>query len=723
LLVEIGCEEIPAQFLDEAREGFGKALREALAQARLLPEATPLETYSTPRRLVARLPQVFEAQPDQVEEVLGPPVRVAFDAQGKPTRAAESFAEKNSARVRQLVRTRTEKGEYVALRRTLRGSSAREILAPLLPTVIAGMSLPKSMYWAGKIGPRFVRPVRWILAILGQGKKARVVPFEFVGVKASSFTLGHRAFGNCAIRVRSFNEYSRRLLKQHVVLEPKKRLEIIREKSKVLLEGLKFRLVTDPELERWIVNSTEWPKPLLGRFEARFLHLPREILVTVMRDHQKYFAVEDWKRNLQPCFITVLNLDRDPKGLIRQGHERVLAARFRDAEFFWQADQRVPLRDRREALAGVTYQAQLGSYAQKVDRMRALGKEVCGLLQTRQAGFSGDQIALLERAIELSKCDLLTQMVHEFPELQGIVGGLYAREQGETAEVAEAIYDHYLPRGTEDSCPRSKLGALVSIADKVDSVVGGFAVGLEPTGSSDPFALRRQANGIIKVLIELSLPIPLRSLVARAISQLNVPWTKPQVDIFRALIEFLEERLRYYLESVERLRYDTVRAVLSAGWDVPIEVARRGAALEKIRDSNDFLALTIAAKRMKNILAKSASADDWSRGEVDPVLLQAREERELFERFQALSVSVEALRQAQDFRGALGAMAKVREPVDRFFDKVLVMSEDRAVRENRLRLVGKLDELFSRLARFSEIAPPAEHVDASTSKAAKPRRT
>ncbi len=709
LLVEIGCEEIPARFLSGAQRDFGAALAKALAEARLMPHEaatdTAIQTYSTPRRLVAYAPAVLDRQPDKVEEITGPPAKVVWDAEGKPTKAAQSFAKKNAVDVKELVRVTTPKGEYAGVRKTTKGLSAAQILSELLPGVILGLSFPKSMYWVAKAGPRFIRPIRWVLALLGEGKQAKVVTFEVFGVKSSDTTNGHRgeAKGKARATVASHAEYVTALADLHVEVDPARRLERVRTECKVLLEQTGWRIVPDPKLEDWIVNCTEWPKGVVGGFNVRFLGLPREILITVMRDHQHYFAVEDAQGKLQPVFLTVMNVPGDPKGLIRAGHERVLQARFSDAEFFWKADQKTPLRDRQKALEGVTYQAQLGSYAEKVRRMKGAAKDINALLNGRLDGFGDQQQGEALRAVELAKCDLTTQMVGEFPELQGVVGGLYAHAQGEPEPVAQAIYDHYLPQSMEDACPRSVIGAVVSLADKLDSVASGFAVGLEPTGSSDPFALRRAGNGTVKVLVELALPIPLRGLVEKAINSLDVKWAKPKVEVFASVVSFLEERLRYYLESFRGMRYDTVRAVLAAGWDVPADAARRAEALEKIRDSADFEALFVAAKRIKNILAKSAGEKDWEPGEVDPALLAAEEEKALAKSFGEIAETVEKHRQEGHYEQALKSIAKLRQPVDMFFDKVLVMAEDANLRRNRLRLLGKLDELFSSLAKFSEM--------------------
>jgi glycyl-tRNA synthetase beta chain len=703
LLVEIGCEEIPARFLDGARDDFGKALLEALEEARLLPSQSRTgKWYSTPRRLTVWVPSVLARQPDRVEETVGPPVKVAFDEAGNPTRAAESFAAKNNVPLQDLVRVTMPKGEYLAARKTLRGRRTIEVLAQIIPGVVTGLSFPKSMYWVEKAGPRFIRPIRWILALLGEGPQGRVVPFKIGGVKSSSVTYGHRAYTRKPIRVRSFTEYEKKLRQGHVEFDPERRLAALRQKSKVLLEG-KLRRVEDPDLERWVVNSTEWPSAMRGSFQARFLHLPREILITVMRDHQKYFAVEDSRGKLQPFFVALLNLDRDARGLIRRGHEGVLAARFADAEFFWSSDQKVPLAERTERLARVTYQAQLGSYADKVERMRQIGRHIVqALADMGKITHAEAEHAL--RAIELCKCDLTTQMVQEFTELQGVVGGLYAAAQGEPREVAEAIYDHYKPEGLEDRCPRSLAGAVASLADKVDSVAGGFAAGQEPTGSSDPFALRRQGNGIVKVLVEDSIHLPLRPLVGVALNNLTVDWKRPQHEVFGAVVAFLEERLRYYLESVRELRYDTVRAVLAAGSDIPLDAVRRAEALEGLRGSEDLEALCAAAKRIKNILAKSASASDWAPGEVDAALLEAGPERKLVQAYEQSATRARELAETGEYRKALEAIAGLRPAVDKFFDKVLVMAEDRTVRQNRLRLLGRLDELFSGIALFAEIA-------------------
>ena len=714
LLVEIGCEEIPARFLVGAREDLWRNLSEALGAARLIPEgSSPALRFSTPRRLTVWFPAVLMKQGEQVDQVVGPPVRVSFDEAGKPTKAAESFAAKNSVAVSSLTRVTTPKGEYLAVRKTVHGQSAQKLLPVLLAEVVSALSFPKSMYWVAKDGPRFVRPIRWLLALFGEGKNARVIPFEIAGVRAEAATCGHRVLGKGKLHVSSFMDYLNKLSASGVHLDPVRRRGRVKDDFKVILKDKHSRAVDDPWLVDWVVNSTEWPVGIVGDFDPRFLHLPREILITVMRGHQKYFAVEDRHGKLQPHFITFLNLDGDRKGIIREGHARVLTARFADAEFFWSSDQRETLDVRQERLAHVTYQAELGSYADKVSRMKSIAHEICGELEKAET-FTPENTASVIRALELAKCDLTTQMVQEFTELQGVVGGLYAAAQGEPEDVSRAIYDHYRPEGPEDRSPSTRIGAVVALADKLDSVVGGFAIGKEPTGSSDPFGLRRQGNGIVKVLVEHALPLHLKVLLENAVSSMNVDWKRPQHEVFGSLITFFEERLRYYLEAGRGLRYDTVRAVVAAGWENFTDVARRADALEKIRKGENSAALSVAAKRIKNILEKSASAKDWQPGNVNPDLLEDGPEEQLFEAFVAVADRAGKLSQAGEYEKALEAIADLRPAVDRFFDKVLVMADNRDLRENRLRLLARLDNLFCGIAHFAEIAGGAGDVDAST---------
>jgi glycyl-tRNA synthetase beta chain len=783
LLIEIGCEEIPARFLSDAQKSFGERLRAALEERRLLPPYPhSVQSYSTPRRLVVHVHEVLESQRDTVEEVIGPPVKVAFDKDGMPTRAAESFAAKNGAELQELLKLSTAKGEYVAVRKSIAGRFALQVLPEILPDVVTGLSFPKSMYWE-KSKTRFIRPIRWILALLGEGETAQVVPFDIAGVTSGNVTYGHRdavkplegppcgpdpsgggpfawrglarislgsagadSLGGVAVPVSGFADYAAKLRGLGVEFDPEARrrrlqlallvlpvmpqvkaiqemgwgvhkspegtdlqdrLEELRARIKALPEVPDVKVIEDRELEDWVVNSTECPSALMGSFAERFLKLPREILVTVMRDHQKYFALEDRAGNLEPMFVASLNFDSDPKGLIRTGHERVLTARFSDAEFFWNADQRIPLRDRLPKLERVTYQAKLGSYGDKVRRMEAIATSICRTL-AEQGRMSATETDLALRAVQLSKCDLTTQMVQEFTELQGVVGGLYAAVQDESKEVADAIYDHYKPVGLDDQLPRGIVGAIVSLVDRIDAVVGGFAAGLEPTGSSDPFGLRRQGNAIVKVLVEFSFPISLTHPVVTALNALG----KDRDGLLDAIAKFFEERLRFYLETAAGCRYDTVRAVLatrgregraSLDWNVPVWALKRARALERIRDTEDYVALAEAAKRTRNILTKSARPERYI--QLDPDLLREEPEKRLYQIYQSIC---EQIKQGgtlwRDYDAALALIARIRPVVDEFFDRVLVMHPDPALRANRIALLTWLDwNIFSYVADLSQI--------------------
>lgn len=703
LVLEIGCEEIPARFLEGAERDLGERLGAALGEVRLLPEdATPVvKTASTPRRLIAYAPKLLPKQPGRREEIVGPPVKVAFDKEGKPTRAAESFAAKNNAQVSELKRVTNAKGEYLAVEFAEPGKDAIKVLHEVLPGVIGGLTFPKNMYWTAKSGPFFVRPIRWILALIGDQSDIEVVPFEFAGVNSGNFTYGHRLEGSQPLAVTHL-DLDHFLKERHVVVHGRERRERVQQGIKVLLQGSQSRAVADEWLENWVVNSTEWPVPLMGSFDARYLALPREVLVTVMRDHQKYFAVEEEAGSLQPQFITVLNVPGDAKGFIRQGHERVLAARFADAEFFWNADQKMTLAERIPMLERVTYQAKLGTYADKVRRMKALAEKICVELEKSESMNANERRHVL-RAVELCKCDLTTQMVQEFTELQGIIGGLYARAQGEPQEVAEAIYDHYRPAGLEDACPRSVTGAVVSLSDKLDSVVAGFSAGLEPTGSSDPFGLRRAGNGIIKVMVESVPELDLEKLLSSALEMNPIPagsaGLKSRID------EFFRERLGFYLEA-SGTKYDTVRAVVNSGWPVPSQAVERARALEAVRDSEDFLALAAAAKRTRNILHKSAEAADYAGSDaIQPDLLSPGAERDLYDSYLEMRDLLARYEADGDFAGGFRVLATLRSKVDAFFDKVLVMDPNARIRANRLRLLSQLNSLvFLRLADLSEIA-------------------
>jgi glycyl-tRNA synthetase beta chain len=712
-LLEIGIEEIPARMIESAWQEMMKRVTDLLMgqslfdiekmMDRVNPKATGIgfTPAATPRRLALFVPEVPAYQPDVTEQMLGPSTKVAFK-DGQPTPAAEAFARKAGVEVSRLERVTNSKGEYVAATVIKKGRPAAEILAEMLPKEIAAIYWPKNMYWRSGKPERFVRPVRWIVAMLD----GAVIPLEFAGIKAGNESRGHRILGPERVLITTPAQYIQTLLKAHVTIICSDRTHDIRkalDAAARTVPGARWR--EDPELLKTVVNLTEWPSAILGSFDPQFLSLPEEVLVTVMRDHQKYFAVEDEKGKLAPHFLAVLNTDGDPDGLIRHGNERVLRARFNDAQFFWDTDQKTPLTERVEMLKAVTFQKDLGSYAEKAERMAALGQKVTETLA--QSGVKVDARAV-QQAARLAKTDLTAELVKEFTELQGVIGGLYATAQGLLQPVADAIYDQYKPESTEDSAPRTLEGAVLSIADKADSIAGMFALGLAPSGSKDPFALRRQANGIVKILVEHKLPLGLSQIMTAARqqyagSEAEKKFTLKEEAYAEAVRGFFRERLEFYLRDVLGLAYDVVNATLAAGADDVVDAVARAQAVAKVRPSADFESISVAFKRMKNILRQAAETKKRVAEPFHPSALKDAEEKKLAEAVPQVAQRVKELSASREYEPALLEISRLRPAVDAFFDKVMVMVEDEELRAQRLGLLQTLVNEFSSIADFSEI--------------------
>lgn len=711
-LLEIGVEEIPARMIDDARSELVRRMAALLARESLMKpsEGKPVQdenswtsfaSYSTPRRLAFQVSDIPAHQPDVTEQVLGPSVKIAFK-DGKPTPAAEAFAKKVGMDVTKLERATNPKGEYLAATVTRKGRHAAEILAEALPKEIAGIYWAKNMYWRPGKPERFVRPVRWLVAILGD----QVVPMEFGGAKAGALTYGHRILSPKAPQISEPKEYKATLAAAHVLVDSAEREHRIRkalDAATRTVRGARWR--EDAELLKTVVNLTEWPSAILGSFDQQFLSLPEEVLVTVMRDHQKYFAVEDENGKLAPYFLAVLNTEGDPDGLIRHGNERVLRARFNDARFFWDTDQKTPLTSRVEMLKAVTFQKDLGSYFDKAQRMVKLGERLC--LTVDRPGVRIDPNAI-QRAAELAKTDLTTELVKEFTELQGVIGGLYAKTQGLRPEIADAIYDQYKPHSTEDPAPRTLEGAVISIADKADSIAGMFALGMVPSGSKDPFALRRQANGIVKTIVEHKLSLKLSLLMAAAREQYagspaEKKFTQSAAAYDQAVRNFFHERQEFYLRDVLGLAYDVVNATLAAGADDVVDAVARANAVAKVRPSADFESISVAFKRMKNILRQAAETKKKIAEPFDPSSLRDPEEKALAGAVPQVARKVKELSTSRQYETALLEISRLRPAVDAFFDKVMVMVEDENLRAQRLGLLQTLVKEFSSIADFSEI--------------------
>ncbi len=597
----------------------------------------------------------LDEQVADVEEVVAGPYVSAGD------KAAQGFAKKHNTTVEGLRREKDTKGERYFAAVTHKGEPAGTILSSVMPDVIGRINWPKSMYWTGQGGVRFIRPIRWILALLGDAP----VPFELAGIRSGNTTRGHRILGSKNPLAVTIDRYEQVLRENFVLVRAEDRKQRIES-------GLGQGIQPDNELLDTLVYLTEFPTPIRGSFDPSYLELPKEILSTVMRHHQRYFSVINEDGSLAPQFVAVTNTDGDPDGLIRRGNERVLRARFNDARFFWKADQQKPLADRVADLAKVTFQAKLGSYKDKTDRVVKLGGEL-----TEQLGADR---AATERAALLSKCDLSTDMVKEFTELQGVVGGLYAKAQGESEAVSVAIYDHYKPVSMEDPIPRTLEGQILSIADKLDTLTQCFRIGLVPTGSKDPFALRRSAQGIVKILFEARLPLELTKFIEN--------------DDLGA---FFRERIQFYLRDVLGYAYDEVNAVVAAPLTTLADLADRADAIHFIRPTEDFEPLAASFKRIKNIL-KQAQVERAD--QPDSALLKPGPEQDLYQAFLRVR---EITKKSDSYRENLASIASLRPQVDLFFDKILVNDPDPATRQNRLALLYSLLTEFSTIADFSEI--------------------
>ncbi len=687
-LLEIGLEEVPARMIAGAEAELGRRVRDLLTRERLLGLDAKLTTYSTPRRLAVLAEGVQPGQADTEEQLTGPSWKVAFK-DGAPTAAAEAFAKKAGVPVASLEKITNAKGEYVGATVRRAGRAAAELLAAELPKEVLAIYWAKNMYWRAGKPERFVRPVRWVVALLD----ASVLPLEIAGIAAGNASRGHRVLhGEAPVALNHAKNYCGHLRAARVVVDTAERRHSIRKALDAVtrtVPGARWR--EDVPLVETVVHLTEWPTVILGSFEPEYLALPEEVLVTVMRDHQKYFAVEHEDGKLAPHFLAVLNteVDDDGRDLVRHGNERVLRARFKDARFFWDFDQKTPLAERVESLKQVTFQKELGSYHWKTQENLRVARALAAA--TRAAGVAFDEAALM-RAVELAKTDLTTELVKEFTELQGVIGGLYARAQRLGERVALAIYDQYTPASTEDDAPVSVEGQLLGIADRIQTIAAMFGIGNAPTGSKDPFALRRAANGIVKILAESELPLTLDDVVAASGAE---GANKEQVRAF------LRERLHFYLKDARCFDYDVVNAVLAAGANDVRDANARAEALSVARTSADFAAISAAFKRIKNIL-RQAEEKGFALGSPRSVTLSAESQR-LADAAAALAPEVALLRQAHAYARALAVIATLRPAVDAFFDKVMVLDPDETVRGAHLGLIDEVLRSFSGIADFSEI--------------------
>lgn len=692
LLVEIGTEELPPRALKDLATSFAENVAKGLDDARL--RHGKVQHYASPRRLAVLVKGLWEQQPEQESKRRGPPVSAAFDAAGAPTRAALAFAESCGADVDSLARVSDTKGEFLFFSARLPGARTRDLLPGIIQSALDALPVPKRMRW-GSGDALFVRPVQWILMLFGKD----ALDARIVDTQSGHVTYGHRFHAPKPLRIATPGAYVATLRERGFVLADfAERREKIRAGVTALAQAQGGTPLMSDSLLDEVTALVEWPVPLAGAFEQRFLELPREVLIATLQDHQRFFPLAGTDGRLLPAFIAVANLESRDPSQVRAGNERVVRPRLSDAAFFYDTDRKQPLAQRIDELPRVTYQTRLGTLAEKAQRIGALASEIAARL--------GADTVQAERAAQLCKCDLLTAMVGEFPELQGIMGDYYAQHDGEPAAVAQAIGEHYLPRFAGDVLPTSPLGITLAIADKLDTITGIFAIDQKPTGTRDPYGVRRAALGVVRIIIEKRLELDLRALIHRAAELLGerLAGNAPPVEaLSEQVYDYIMERLRaYYLDGAGGISITTEMfdAVLSNRPSSPLDFDARLKALGQFLKLDAAQSLAAANKRIANILRK---ADRATTSAVRPELLQADAERRLHAALEQLRQQIEPLLAQRDYAQALERLAELREPVDAFFDSVMVMDENVELRNNRLGLLAALRQLFLHTADLSRL--------------------
>ncbi len=688
LLLEVGAEEIPAGYIAPALEAMAVNLKKKLNTARVANGEA--RTYGTPRHLAVVIEDVATRQKTVTREVQGPPAKVAFDADGNPSVAGQKFAEKVGLDVGKLTVKTTSKGDYVCAKVVERGLATRTILKQILPEVILSTPFPKTMRWAD-LDISFARPIHSVLALLGP----QVVSFQVGNIKSGRTTFGHSFMYPKKIKISDPAEYVQKLRDVNVMVDIETRKGATAAEIDAAAAAVGGTVLSDDELLDIVTNLVEYPVATAGRFDDDFLDIPQEILITAMREHQKYFAVVDDAGKLMPYFIAVNNTRTRDLNLVAKGHERVLRARLADAQFFYQSDAKVLFDAWNQRLQGVLFQAELGTMAQKVARVQT----IAGDLATNISNDIDFQKRVV-RAAELCKADLVSQVVVEFPKLQGVMGRVYAKVANEPGDVAAAIEEHYRPTYSGGRLPETTTGAILAIADKLDSICGCFAVGLIPTGASDPYALRRQGIGIINIMLNKKYSVSLDQMIVQALQPFGDK-AQGSIDTIAAdILTFLKNRMSRQLAD-EGFSKDVIAAVISTGAESVPDVWRRVKALQGLKGAPDFEPLAVAFKRVVNIIRKAEDAGDAS---VDEALFDHGSEKDLLSAFKAVEHEALGHLAAGQFEAGLLAIASLRDPVDAFFDGVLVMAEDADTRRNRLALLGAIAGLFNRFADFTKLS-------------------
>jgi glycyl-tRNA synthetase beta chain len=688
LLLEIGTEEIPAGYLEDASNQLKSLAEAALKENRIDIDGGDILAYYTPRRIALVCAGLAARQEDYTQEVMGPPRKSAYDQDGRPTRAATGFAAKNGVAVEDITFIETPKGEYLFVKRMIPGKPSLEVLTEILPKLISQISWPKSMRW-GDIGFSFARPVHWVLALLG----GKVIPFEIAGVKSGNTTKGHRFMSPKTFEVKDFQDYLKKMKKNYVVIDQADRRKAVEKGVNEMVIKVAGVPINDPDLIVTVANLVEYPSSVCGSFDRSFLELPAPVLITAMRKHQKYFAIEDDRGRLMPHFVAINNTIARDESIVTKGHERVLRARLSDAAFFFREDRKKPLADRLNTLKDVIYQAKLGTSYAKVERFSALARSLAEEVAPEKKAY-----AVL--AARLCKCDLVTSIVSEFPELQGVMGREYATLDGQPEEVCAAIYEHYLPAKAGDDLPKTITGAIVGMADRMDTISGCFAIGLEPTGAADPFALRRHALAIIRIIEDRGWNISLKEFIAKSLDLLNKEIQFDRDKVHNSILSFFRER---YKNRMLTAGYDTdlIEAIVSAGFDRVSELPSRMDQLKRfIKESGDFSALALTFKRVSNILKNQELLLS-----VDETIFKDPTESGLWTAYKGIKDNIQGLIADRKYFDALNMIAGLKKPVDDFFDGVEVLTkESEKLKDNRVAVLHNIAGLFRGLADFSRFS-------------------
>ncbi len=687
LLLEIGTEEIPSDYLENGLKEL-RNLADSQLKNNRIEIGEPLETYGTPRRLVLIGKAVQDKQADTVQEITGPPKAAAFDDKGTPTKAALGFAKKQGVSVEDLGLLETPKGEYLFVKRSIPGRPTAEVLSELFPRLLADLPWPKSMRW-GSQGFPFVRPIHWIIALYN----GSVVPFEVAGIRSGNTTAGHRFMAPGTMPVTGLGDYLAKLEKHCVLLDQNVRARKVEEVVAKEAAGVSGAAIKDEELVSTVANMVEYPSAVCGSFDKAFLAIPSPVLITAMKKHQKYFALQDGQGRLMPNFVAINNTVARDESVVRKGHEKVLRARLSDASFFFKEDRKKPLQGRLEDLKGVIYQAQLGTSYAKVQRFTSLAE----FLAEKAAPA---KLEIVRLAAGLCKCDLVTQMVTEFPTLQGVMGMEYARLDGHPEEACLAVHEHYLPARAGDELPGSVPGAIVSVADRMDTISGFFAIGMEPTGAADPFALRRHALAVIRILESRDWDISLTEIIGKALSILAKEISFDAPGVLSKILDFFRERYRQMMLRSD-YGYGLVEAAIAVDFDRINQLRSRLDQLQRfVKEFPGFESFVLTSKRISNILKNQ---EDPMR--VQQTLFKEPCEAKLWETYQAVKRPIEELLEKKKTYEALQHMATLKGPVDAFFEGVEILTKESAdLKNNRVGMLQELSRLFLKVADFSKFA-------------------